>query len=287
MYVDKQKILVARSADLHGYLTAFHGRLFRHAGASIYMKKNPSLYIKAGYYGYRDFSTGETGNGIDFLTRHLGYSFQEAVTALYEGEPCRDSHTSQRQLEKRENSFSLPEAAPFPHSRMYAYLLSRAIPKDVVDRVAKEGLAYQSSAAGNIVFVNRERDYCELRGTYTFAARPFHGCLKRSPDRFWYVMPQNGKPETAYITEAAIDAISLMVLHREKNHGKNSVYISIGGVSNNAAINRIKKRMHAILAVDNDRAGDECRRKHGDLEHILPTHKDWNEDLKALKYSVS
>ena len=61
-----------------------------------------------------------------------------------------------------------------------------------------------------------------------------------------------------------------------------SVYISIGGAGNHRTINRIKKRIRTVLAVDNDEAGESCRRRHPELEHIIPSLKDWNEDLMNL-----
>ena len=59
-------------------------------------------------------------------------------------------------------------------------------------------------------------------------------------------------------------------------------YISIGGVANDATINRISHGIRTVLAVDNDPAGDLCRKRHGNLETIIPTNKDWNEDIQKM-----
>lgn len=285
MYVSTSLIEQARTADLFAFVLSRHGDLFTREGHSVYLTGNKSLYIKEGAYGYRDFSTGETGNAITFLTDHLGYGFQEAVLALCGSSvseaylpPSASSASSQVMRQIR-----LPEAAPPPHTRMYAFLMARGIPKFAVKQLVSAGLIYQSAGTNNIVFVNKERDYCELRGTYTFGRKPFHGCRKVKSDRFWYFQPASGKAEVAFVTEAAIDAISLCLLHRHRKMDVSGfVYISIGGVSNHAAICRIKRRIRTILAVDNDSAGEACRRKHNELESILPIHKDWNEDLQAL-----
>ena len=45
------------------------------------------------------------------------------------------------------------------------------------------------------------------------------------------------------------------------------------------AIDRLKRHTRVILAVDNDDAGSECRKRNAELESIIPNHKDWNEDL--------
>lgn len=277
MYVDKQAILSARTADLYAFLLANHGVLFRRCGNSIYLKAKDSIYIKSGFYGYRDFATGETGNGIDFLRKYLRYTFQEAVLAL---SGCqRDAMTATIPDIPGDREIIIPEPAPYPHKRMFAYLMSRGIPGDAVRTLSASGLAYQEDGTGNIVFINKERDYCELRGTLTFAEKQFHGCRKTRADRFWYFVPGKSKPKTALITESAIDAISLWLLQRNNGEPIAPAYISIGGVANYSAIDRISRRIKTVIAVDNDLAGDLCRERYKDLRSIIPTAKDWNEDL--------
>lgn len=284
MYVNNEAIQLARNADLHAFLLANHSDLFEKDGKSIRLVSNRSISIKEGFHAYRDFSTGECGNSITFLMEHLGYAFQDAVMALCgQMHPTGGGTAARLHAPAEYRAVSLPPAAPLPHKRMYAFLMARGIPKAAIDGLVSHGLVYQSEGANNVVFVNRERDYCELRGTYTFAKKPFHGCRKARADRFWYFLPGDEKPETAFITEGAIDAISLCLLHRRAGRNvSKSVYISIGGVDNHPAINRIKCRIHTILAVDNDRAGELCRQRHNELECIIPVNKDWNDDLRKL-----
>ena len=285
MYVDNKTVQLARNADLYAFLLGRHGDLFTRCGHSIYMKQNNSLYIKSGFYGYRDFSTGETGNGIDFLTRHLGYSFQEAVLALSGSQPvpspvpvslCEDT------ARKTQKPFPLPIPAPLPHKRMFAYLMSRGIPGSAIRYLASMGLIYQEEGTGNIVFINKEKDYCELRGTYTYAEKQFHGCRKIRSDRFWYFIPEAVKPLRVFITESAIDAISLWILQKDSMNIAGSVYASIGGAANYSTIERISRNIDAIIATDNDSAGDMCRTRFHKLRSITPVRKDWNEDLQNL-----
>lgn len=35
----------------------------------------------------------------------------------------------------------------------------------------------------------------------------------------------------------------------------------------------------AVIAVDNDKAGEDCRQRNPDRRHLIPAGKDWNEDL--------
>lgn len=284
-------ILLARTASLYDYLQGIHPDLFKKTENNLYLKGNNSLVIRKGGYGYKDYATCETGNGIDFLTGHLGYSFQEAVLALAGRNYVREQHASETVSfisGEQSRAIQLPPTAAPPYSRLYAFLMARGIPKSMIDTLVRQGLLYQSDRTNNVVFVNPERDYFELRGTCTYADKPFHGCGKTKSDRFWYLKGSQADCDTVYITEAAIDAISLFLIHRlQRVNTSRSVYVSIGGVSNNATINRIKHRKRAILAVDNDGAGEHCRQLHSDLEFILPVHKDWNEDLISWRnYNV-
>ena len=149
----------------------------------------------------------------------------------------------------------------------------------IISRLEDEGILYQERSHGNAVFITPQKDYCEIRGTYGGSANHFHSCRKASADRFWYVTSSDFPPEIAFICEAAIDAVSLLLLRREARDMDPSVFISIGGVYNQKAIDRIKRRMPAVIAVDNDAAGRQCRCKNSDVFSLIPSGKDWNEDL--------
>ena len=282
-FVTRDRIRLARKADLAGFLLQRHPDLFRNSGSSLYMKSRDSLYIRKGFPGYTDFSSGGHGNPIDFLTGFLGYSFVDAVLALTDGPSCGSPSQITRQESTVPRLITLPESAEKPYRRVYAYLLGRGIPAGMIRLLEGRGLLYQDRDHGNAVFVNPEHDCCELRGTLTYASRPFHGCLKTRADRFWYFLDSEEKPGTAYLCESAIDAVSLFLLHKRAGTESTAVYISIGGVSNQKTIERVRSRIHSVLAVDNDRAGDLCRERNPDMGAIIPTAKDWNEDLQLLK----
>ena len=65
--VSKEQVASARCADLYDFLIKYYDSKFKHEGDSIRPKDNHSISIKKGYHGYKDFSSGETGNSIDFL----------------------------------------------------------------------------------------------------------------------------------------------------------------------------------------------------------------------------
>ena len=84
----------------------------------------------------------------------------------------------------------------------------------------------------------------------------------------------------AYVCESSIDAISLLLLHISAGIREPAAYLSIGGVRNQQTIDRIRDSVRTVIAVDNDAAGADCRSRNSNLESIIPTMKDWNEDLQ-------
>ena len=276
--VTRSQIRAARASDLCGYLEYCHPALFRRAGHSLYMKEKDSVYIKDGIPGYMDFATGRHGNSVDFLMEYLHYGFVDAVLALSDAAAVPSAAAPARSA-GRCRHFIPPPCAPRPFSALHKYLEGRGLPPWIISRMEDEGILYQDRGHGNAVFITPQEDYCEIRGTYGGPSNHFHSCRKTSADRFWYVTSSNEKPRMAFICESAIDAVSLLLLRKEAGDTEPSVYISIGGVSNQKAIDRVKRRMPTVIAVDNDAAGERCRGLNRDVFSLIPSCKDWNEDL--------
>ena len=278
--VSQDQIQVARHTDLYAFLMKYHNDHFTQEGNSIRPKNNHSISIKQGYCGYKDFSTYETGNSIEFLTKHMGYSFVSAVQAL-----TKCSATDYSINTQKNGIQSVPPKFPVPvngiYKNLFAFLTDRDIPAETIQMLISEKIMYQEKEKNNIVFINAERDFAELRGTYTFG-KPFHGIAAHCrPDGFWWFRTSKAAT-TGYICEAAVDAISLYELHKMQGNMEPAYYISIAGAAKQPAIDRLKRsKLNLILAVDNDAAGQVCRDRNSDLEYILPILKDWNEDLQS------
>lgn len=281
--VSKKQISTARHADLYDFLIKYHNSNFKIEGDSIRPKDNHSISIKKGYHGYKDFSTEEKGNSIEFLTNHMGYTFVEAVQALSNvSAPAQPADISQKDgIENVPPQF--PEPVDGMYKNLFAYLGGRGISTGTIQMLVEQKKMYQEKSKNNIVFINMEKDFAELRGTYTFG-NPFHGIVAGSRhDGFWWFRTSKHASK-CYICEAAIDAISLYELHKIQGNREDAYYISIAGVAKQPAIDRLKKyKYKLVLAVDNDDAGQQCRDRNSELEYILPIRKDWNEDLQSLK----
>ncbi len=277
--MDQELIRTARRTDLARFLVSHHPDAVKVTGQCVYLREHDSIYTKFGFCGYTRFSSDETGNSIDFLERYLGYSFKDAVMALTATETVVPEKPTE--YSAKANKIVLPTPDQKPYRRVFAYLTQkRGLPDVAVQYLIREGLLYQEVVTGNAVFISRDKDFCELRGTCSYSHQPFHGIRRCRPNCYWEFANTTSSVQTAYICESAIDAISLSVLHHAAGIRKPATYVSIGGVKNQQAIDRIRESVNlAVLAVDNDSAGQGCRNRNYNMEYILPTYKDWNEDL--------
>ncbi|MCD7737576.1 MAG: DUF3991 and toprim domain-containing protein [Lachnospiraceae bacterium] len=283
----KEQLHAARQANLYEYLMLYHPGQFQREGKSIRPVDNHSLSIKQGYKGFQDFATMEHGNSVDFLVNYMGYSITEAVIALSEFGGMYISAAEHINVTAPDINLPLkfPDPADGGYKQMYAFLLKRGIPPDIIRMLVEKKLLYQSKEKNNCVFINQERDWGELRGTYTYGSKPFHGSVPGCRYDGYWALSVMSEASVAYICEAAIDAISLYVLHNTGHHQREpTTYISIGGVAKQRTIDRIRNTFPTvILAVDNDDAGQACRERNPELQYIIPVHKDWNEDLLSKK----
>lgn len=270
VYVTPEQYRQACAVDLGTWLLTHRPDAVKLQYGCVILLADRHVSTKRGFHGYSDFKGGKTGNNIDYLMQYLGYTYQGAVLALL-GLSADDARASRQPASEAGSSSPVPvrpvaSAPPAPrpvvlpdpaanNKRVYAYLTqSRGIPGEVVNALIARRLLYQSAQGSNAVFCTPQNDYCEIRGTSTYAdarcrerddcpacvikahgwcvwmsskdseypACPsyhkdaFHGSKKASPDRFWYWQPDPSGPSTRiYVCEAVIDAISLYVIHRK------------------------------------------------------------------------
>lgn len=267
-WIGRGSTRAARRAPLYDYLKTRRPGDVILEGSSLRLANNRSVVVSDARTGFIDYSTGETGNPIDFLVRYLGYGFQDAVAELcgYMSLPTDLLNVGDLigyappTAPPAAVRAPPPQAAPpkpfvppppvqGPYRRLFAYLVHRrGIPAWLVQRLVDSGLLYEDAAHGNAVFMNAARTYAELRGTVP--GRPFHGLAPGSgTEEFWWFKP--GPPASpvtaAFICEGAIDAMSLYLLRQRQPlpPGDNPMYCSIGGVANQQRIDVIKSCMGA------------------------------------------
>jgi len=273
MVVTKEEIRAARTVDLYDYLLCFHPDEFKREGQWLRMKSCPGICMKRGCGGYKNYATLESGNSIDFLLRYMKYSFVEAVSSLIAADCSAPRAASPA------HEIVFPEKS-IQDMAVRKYLSGRGFPEEIIERLEMEGLLYEDMHK-NAVFRNAENDFYESRGTWP--GKTFHQCGKKTPDSFWSFQPE-GPPEKAFICESSIDAVSLYLIHSRNGMEVNNAYCGIAGVANQQTIERIQAWLPSVLAVDNDPAGEQCRKRNCGIPSLIPQGKDWNEDLISSCY---
>ena len=284
----------ARQTDLAAYLLSIGEPLTR-SGTRYKHKTHDSLvFTKNAYYWN---SKGESGNAVDYLTRHMGMDFKTAVAAL----TCFDYSDDKKNYSGQEKKDG--EVAQ-SYSRVFAYLTkTRSIDSKIVQRLVDRGLLNQEAETNNAVFLmvdeNGEVVGAELEGT--LSERRFKGVRAGSKYGYGFNLRMFEDSKTVdYIMffESTVDLLSFADL-KTNHHGKDlngCLLVSMVGLKPN-----IVKHMTStfggqpILCPDNDPAADEFLAtttnaylptgENIKIRHLRPDpqHKDWNEQLKATK----
>lgn len=306
-FVRQTAIETARHVSLYDFLLSKHPKKVIQEGDSLRLRCDHSVSIKEGYCGFYDFEDGSHGNSVTFLTDYLDYEFTDAVTTLcafaeehpdlivnipdtldYQA-PANTSETIRKPSKAAKQPFTPPEPIEGQYRQLVAYLTQqRGFPSSIVQALIKDGLLYQTKHEGynNIVFIDPDRTFTELRGTNSYKSFHRAGCSDKTA--FWWFKPRGIKAHAtrAYVCEGAIDAISLYLYMSlwDENKAEEAMYCGIGGVANQQRIDRIKAGMaeiggETVMAVDNDDAGKKCRERNADCAAVIPRLKDWNEDL--------
>lgn len=292
--VGVSQIQIAKRVDLVRFLQQNYPELIVYDSKSKrYTHKDHDSCVIVGA-GFFRFSNGQRGDQIQFLEDFCGKTFQDAVVEL-----CRYAGTTECELiQKAEDiseikkDFVIPEATNGMYKNVWAYLVyKRKLPKDTVEKLFAQKKLYQSKEYNNAVFLGD--NYAEVVGTTDLKFK--HIQPGSASDGYWCTGDEDA--ETVYISESAIDAISLMVLMKKYLPETQAAFASMGGLKDQAILKLKEKYNKIILAVDNDDRAKEYLAKHPDELKIMPPEiegiKDWNDllryckDEKTIKTSLS
>ena len=174
-------------------------------------------------------------------------------------------------------------------SRVFSYLLlTRGIDKDVLYEFVRRKMIYESSDFHNAVFVgydsNGKPRHAHKRGTVT--SNPYKGNVAGSQPEFSFHW--HGTSDKMFLFEAPIDMLSYISMCKE--NWKRHSYAASCSVSDRVlfqCLNDNPNIKNVFLCFDNDEAGQTANKRiAGKLNEmniqnkiLIPTHKDWNEDL--------
>ncbi len=277
----------ARNTDLAGFLRQQGEEIKRSGSENMWLSLGQKVTLRGNLWFHQYEQVG--GDAIDFCRKFYGMDYPEAVMLLLGmGVGC---NPVPRQ-ETEEKPFELPLANENMH-RVYAYLTwQRGIHKQVLDAFAEQKMVYEDAKYHNAVFVGFDPQgvpvHAHKRGTG--ARSTFKGNVPGSVPE--YSFHWCGTDEQLFLFESPIDLLSFICLYPE--NWKCHSYAAACSVSDRVLWQCLADQPNirmVYLCFDSDNAGQRAAKtiarkledKHINHKILVPSRKDWNEDLLHLR----
>ena len=273
----------ARLTDLAAFLRQCGEEVKRSGSEQMWLDHGQKVTIRGNLWFHQYEQVG--GDAVDFACRFYGMDYREAVLML--------NAMGVSTIRELVEPFALkPLEIPEKHEnmrRVYGYLLrQRGIDKEVLDAFAYRGMIYECSRYHNVVFagVDKAGTVRHIHRRSTAAQGGFKGNAPGSDPAYsfhWY-----GGGDVLYLFEAPIDMLSFITMY--KHCWKSQSYAASCGVSDKVLWQMLKDGPHVrkvYICYDSDEPGQQAAQRitralndKGIYSEILiPTAKDWNEDL--------
>ena len=282
-FTEEQK-QTARQIDIAELLRS-HGEALKRSGSEYEWRDGSAKVTIRGNLWFHQYER-QGGDAIDFVRRFYDKSYPEAMEYLLGG--SGGTLTISPPIMKEVKPFEL-----LPRNenirRAYAYLLNRrGIDKDVLNAFANRQMIYESEKYHNVVFVGYDKGgvprHASMRGTGS--KNTYKGNAPNS--RPEYSFHWNGTSRYLCLFESPIDMLSFISMHKE--NWRCHSYAACCGVADHVLWQMMKDNPnveYVYLCLDNDEPGQEAahriRQKLSEQgiqsEVLIPTFKDWNEDL--------
>lgn len=280
----------ARRTDLAAFLRQQGEEVKRSGAEFVWLDHGQRVTIRGNLWFHQYEQVG--GDAIDFACRFYGMDYPEAVHLMLamrsvgvgavQGTVEPFTKLSLELLPKHENM-----------RRVYGYLLRRrCIDKDVLDAFVYRGLIYESADYHNAVFVgtDREGQPRHIHKHSTVAQGGFKGNAPGSEPEYSFHWIGGG--DTLFLFEAPIDMLSFITLHKQS--WKSQSYAAACGVSDRVLWQTLKDRPYITkvsICLDNDEPGQKAAQRISKAlteknicnKILVPSRKDWNEDLLFLR----
>ena len=284
IHFTKEQREQARRTDLANFLVS-RGEKVKKSGSEYEWLDGSQKVTIRGHLWYHQYKQ-KGGDAVDFVRRFYNKDYAEAVEMLLNNGGSQI--ITSPPIEKEHKPFKLPPRND-RMSRVFSYLLlTRGIDKDVLFEFVRRKMIYESANYHNAVFVGYDSSgkprHANKRGTVT--NNPYKGNVAGSQPEYSFHF--NGTSEKIFLFEAPIDMLSFISMHKE-NWQENS-YAASCSVSDRVLFQCLKDNpniKNVFLCFDNDEAGQTANKRIADKlnklniqnEILIPTHKDWNEDL--------
>ena len=277
----------ARRTDLAAFLRQCGEEVKKSGSEFAWLDHGQKVTIRGNLWFHQYEQVG--GDAIDFACRFYGMDYPEAVQLML----SMGVGTVREEVEP----FPLkPLELPPKHEnmrRVYGYLIRRrGIDKDVLDAFAYRGLVFESADYHNAVFVGADKTgkprHIHKHSTATQGG--FKGNAPGSEPEYSFHWIGGG--DTLFLFEAPIDMLSFISLHKQS--WKSYSFAASCGVSDKVLWQTLKDCTYirkVNICFDNDEPGQKAARrismalgdKHIENRILVPTRKDWNEDLLFLR----
>ena len=284
IHFTKEQREQARRTDLANFLIS-QGEKVKKSGSEYEWLDGSQKVTIRGHLWYHQYEQ-KGGDAIDFIRKFYNKDYAEAVQMLlsnYGGQIVNLQTT-----EREQKPFILPPRND-RMSRVFSYLLlTRGIDKDVLFEFVRKKMIYESAYYHNAVFVGYDSSgkprHAHKRGTVT--SNPYKGNVAGSQPE--YSFHWHGTSDKIFLFEAPIDMLSYISMHKE--NWKEHSYAASCSVSGRVLFQCLKDNpniKNVFLCFDNDEAGQTANKRIADKlnsmniksEILIPTHKDWNEDI--------
>ena len=284
IHFTKEQREQARRTDLANFLVS-RGEKVKKSGSEYEWLDGSQKVTIRGHLWYHQYEQ-KGGDAVDFVRRFYNKDYAEAVQMLLNenGGQIITSPT----IESVHKPFELPPRND-RMSKVFSYLLlTRGIDKDVLFEFVRKKMIYESAYYHNAVFVGYDSSgkprHAHKRGTVT--SNPYKGNVAGSQPE--YSFHWHGTSDKIFLFEAPIDMLSYISMHKE-NWQEHS-YAASCSVSDRVlfqCLNDNPNIKNVFLCFDNDEAGQTANKRIADKlnsmniksEILIPTHKDWNEDI--------
>lgn len=290
----------ARQANLIEYFENKRYKVEKTKDENIYKVRGfGGLYIK-NETCYYCFSKERGGNAIECLMDVLHLDFKTAMNELLNYSSVIPNRSHHEEKSKKKYMFEMPELNKDQH-RAFAYLTKvRGINADLIAKLVKSGLLFQTKEYGNIVFPYMNFDNkivgAELVGT---TQNKRFKKIDKNSDALTSYWIKIGEPKKLFVFESPIDLLSFLCLkERNKELLENSIFLSMSGLKY-SVVNEFLihfKPEQLYICVDNpemsnekDTVSIENFMNHfpdpdGEkIIRLIPNKKDWNDDLLSLQ----
>lgn len=284
IHFTKEQREQARRTDLANFLVS-RGEKVKKSGSEYEWLDGSQKVTIRGHLWYHQYEQ-KGGDAIDFIRKFYNKDYAEAVEMLLNN--CGGQIITSPPIEKERKPFELPPRND-RMSRVFSYLLlTRGIDKDVLFEFVKNKMIYESADYHNAVFVGYDLNgiprHAHKRGTVT--SNSYKGNVAGSQPEFSFHW--HGTSDKIFLFEAPIDMLSFISMHKE--NWKNHSYAASCSVSDRVlfqCLNDNPNIKNVFLCFDNDEAGQTANKRIADKlkklniqnEILIPTHKDWNEDI--------